>query len=119
MLLSTLSLLAAAPGCDPGVSGIDLGNCLTLGPGKATVKSVYAQPTQLINILVSNLFVLAGIILFLLIIYAGFKFIQSGSKGKDEAKSIITTAAAGYIIMFIAYWIVQVVEIVIGQEIMF
>ncbi len=61
---------------------------------------------------------IAGVILFLLIIFSGYKFIRSGTKGKDEAKQILTAAVTGYVIMFAAYWIVQILEVVTGAEIL-
>ena len=113
MLLSLVRPVYAA--CDPGVGGINLGDCLTLGAGStSTVRDTYGTPAALINILVKNLFMAAGVILFMTILYAGYKFIAQGTKGKDEAKSIITAAVVGMIVMFVTYWLVQIIEILTG-----
>ena len=98
---------------------VDLGEALKLGVGGQSVKSVYGQPATLVNLIVDSLFIVGGLLFFIIIILAGFKFIQSGSKGKDEAKSMIGTAIAGFLVMFVAYWIVQVIQILIGQQILF
>jgi len=99
-------------------SGIDLSQVFTLGAGTDTsVASVYSTPSVLINLIVRNLFVVAGIILFITILVVGFKFVAQGTKGKDEAKTILTAAVTGFILMFVAYWIVQIIGILTGADI--
>lgn len=111
MSFNFISTVYAA--CDPTQSNVNLGDCIDLGNG-TSLGEVYSTPSVLVNTLVRNLFVFAGIILFFMIMFAGFKFISQGTKGKDEAKSIITTAVVGFIIMFAAYWIVQILQILTG-----
>lgn len=105
----------AAP-CNAGAGGINLGECLRLSDDTA-VQDVYTTPAFLINLIVRNVFVFAGIIIFLLIVYAGFKLITGGKKGAEDAKTIITNAGIGFLIMFTAYWVVQFIKIVLGVEI--
>lgn len=105
--------------CDPGSGAIDLGDCYTLGVGGDAVNSIYTNPTVLVNTIISTLYVAGGIIFFFMIIYSGFKFISAGTKGKDEAKTIITTAVGGLVIMFVAYWIVKIIEVVTGTKLIF
>lgn len=119
MSYNTITMFQVYAACDPTQTSVNLGDCLLLGEGQASVASLYQNPAQLVSVIVSNLFVLSGVILFLTIFYSGFKFIQDGTKGKDEAKTILTTAAIGFIIMFVAYWVVQIIELAIGQEILF
>jgi len=103
----------------PGDSGIDLGEQLKLKSGK-TVKEAYDTPGKLVNLITSNLFVIAGVIVFLMIIGAGFMFISSDSaKGKDDSSRIITGAVVGFIVMFSAYWIVQIIQKITGADILF
>ena len=101
--------------CVPTQDGVNLSDCVDLGNGQS-IGEVYSNPSVLVNTLVRNLFVFAGIILFFMIMFAGFKFISQGTKGKDEAKSILTTAVIGFIIMFAAYWIVQILQILTGMS---
>lgn len=118
------------PGLDPGAGGgaagagavtdegIDLGSVFTLGADSTkSVASVYLKPAVLVNLIVRNLFIIAGIILFFIILFVGFKFNYQGTKGKDEAKTILTTAITGFIVMFVAYWIIQILEIITGMQI--
>jgi hypothetical protein len=110
----TLFSAQAQPGS--GNQGIDLGTYLRLSDSR-TVSEIYSNPAFLVNLIVKNLFVLAGIVLFLMVFYAGFKFIQGGAKGAEEAKTIATTAVIGFIIMFSAYWVVQIVALITGTDI--
>jgi hypothetical protein len=103
--------------CNINGKSLNLADCLILKPGGKTVAETYDQPSDLINIIVPNVFVLAGIFLFLMTIFAGFKFAMQGSKGKDDAKGIIQTVIVGFLVMFAAYWIVQIIELLTGVTI--
>ncbi len=106
--------------CDPSKDGVKLTDCFYLNPSsKTTVSGVYGTPTTLINLVVRNLFVFAGIILFLMIIYSGYQIISGGTKGQEQAKNTMTTAISGVIVMFAAYWILQIVKVVTGADILF
>lgn len=101
---------------DLGKNGIDLGDCLKLGDS-TPVQDVYTDPAFLVNLLVRNIFIIGGVIIFLMVFYAGFKFISQGTKGKDEAKGIISACLVGFILMFSAYWIIQIIKLVTGVDI--
>lgn len=108
----------APAGCDPGADGLDLSECLYLNNETGTtVGATYDEPTDILNVVVKNLFPLAGLLLFFAILLSGFKFVSQGAKGKDEAKQIFTAAIIGFIIMFSAYWIVQLVKVITGTNI--
>jgi RsiW-degrading membrane proteinase PrsW (M82 family) len=118
--MSILSLLAQADtsstGCNPGQAGVNLSDCFVTQPGGPTVAATYNNPAALVDILVNNLFPLAGILFLFIILFAGFKFIYQGTKGKDEAKQIIETAIIGFVVMFSAYWVLQIVRVVTGID---
>jgi len=101
--------------CDPSKS-LNLVDCLILNPDDgSTVAGVYDTPAVIVNVIVRNLFVFGGMVLFFMIILAGFKFAMSPqSKGKEDAKNIIQGAGIGFLIMFSAYWIIQILEILTG-----
>lgn len=109
-------VFAANNDCTPGSGGVDLATCLKLNDD-TPIRDYYKDPASLINLVVRNLFVFAGIILFFFIILAGYKFIMGGKKGLDESKTLATNAILGFIIMFTAYWVVQLIKIVLGVEI--
>ena len=104
-----------------GISNrMNLVDFLTVGErtgSPQSISEVYNNPGTIINLIVSNLFILAGIIIFFMIIGAGISFLKDTEKGKDDAKNLLTGAVAGFLIMFGAYWIVQIVKLVTGADI--
>lgn len=101
--------------CDPGSGGINLFDCVILNPDEGTVvKDVYNTPAVVVNVVVQNLFVLGGAVLFFMIILAGFKFASGPTKAKEESKNIAQGAGIGFLIMFGAYWIIQIIELLTG-----
>lgn len=103
---------------DSGSGGLNLIGCYKLNQYK-TVASAYSSPAVLINLLVKVLFILAGIIVFFMIIYSGFLFISGGVKGQEKARDVIIAAVGGLLVMFSAYWILQIIKIVTGADIGF
>lgn len=98
--------------------GIDLNDCLRLSDNTAIKdRKVYTELGAFVTLITRNLFVFAGIILFAMLILAGYKFILGGKKGLEEARSLISTAIIGFLIMFSAYWIVQIVQLLTGANI--
>ena len=102
--------------CNPGQGGIDLGNCLQLA-GSTPVQDLYNNPAFLVNLIVRNLFILAGVLLTLTIFMAGYKFVSKGKEGIQEGKQMVTNAMVGFLIMFAAYWIVQIIALLTGADI--
>jgi len=96
--------------------GVDLGASLTLGDGRA-VKDVYKTPADLVNLIVPNMFVLGGVVIMGMTILAGFKYMGGGTKGTQEAYEIFKNAVIGFVIMFAAYWVVQIIKILTGADI--
>jgi hypothetical protein len=102
--------------CDTGAENLNLGDCFLLNETQ-TVSQVYDTPTVLFNQLVRYSFVAAGLIIFCLILYAGYLFITGDVKGKDKAQEILTSALIGFLVMFSAYWILQIVAVITGANV--
>ncbi len=62
------------------------------------------------------LFPFAGLLLFIYLIIGGFSYLTSGGdpKAMEQAKGKITNAIVGFIIIFVAYWLVQILEFMFG-----
>lgn len=97
---------------------IPLADYFTLKSG-VSVQNVFSTPSDMINLIVKVLFVAAGLVLFLMLIIAGFGMIRGDSKNAEQAKKTATTAVIGFIIMFAAYWIMQIIKLVTGADIGF
>jgi hypothetical protein len=73
---------------------------------------------SIISSFLNYLFPLAGILLLLYLLFGGFGLMTSGGdpKAVQGAKSKITNALVGFLIIFAAYWIVQLVASILGLE---
>ena len=87
--------------------------------GPTTVENKFPNIGSIITQLLPIVFVLAGIILFIFLIIGGFGLLTSaGDPGKTKAaQGKITSAVIGFVIIFIAYWLVRIIEIMLGIQI--
>ncbi len=74
---------------------------------------------NIISELLKYLFPLAGLLVLLYLLLGGFQLMTSAGDPKktQEAKGKITNALVGFIIVFISYWLVQIVGIILGIEV--
>lgn len=82
----------------------------------------FQSPGALISTLLPNVYVAAGILLFLLLIFGGFSIIM-GAGGGDAKKAAqgqkaATAAVIGFLIIFASYWIIQIIQKLTGLEIL-
>lgn len=76
---------------------------------------------DLVTIILRNALVLAGVISFVLLVLGGVGFIlAAGSDPKklEKSKQTISAAVAGVLIVFCAYWIVQIIEKLTGLSLL-
>ena len=76
---------------------------------------------SLVNVLLRNVLVIAGVFCLVLLILGGFSFIVSAggdAKAKEKGKSTITSALTGLVLIIAAYWIIQIIEIITGIKIL-
>jgi hypothetical protein len=75
---------------------------------------------SIISTLLPYLFSIAGLILFGMLIMGGFEMMTAGTDAKkaDAGKTRITSAIIGFAIIFAAYWIAQILQIVLGVSIL-
>jgi len=78
-----------------------------------------ATPADLISTIIPYLYVIAGLILFAFLIIGGFGYLTSGGDPEKikAAGGKITHALIGFLIIFLSYWLVQILEIVLGIQI--
>jgi len=71
---------------------------------------------DIINELVKLIYPLAGILLFIMLILGGFDLLTSaGNEEKvKKGQGRITSAIIGFAILFAAYWIMQIIQIILG-----
>ena len=77
---------------------------------------------EIISNLLQNVYVLAGILLFILLIVGGLSFIMGAGEDNPEkakkGKQAITAALIGFMIIFCSYWIIKIIEIITGVSIL-
>ena len=117
-ILPNFSGIAFAQNCDPTAGGIDLGTCYKLNDTR-NVSDVYNKPAVLINQIITYTFVAAGLIFFFLLIYCGYLYISEDSKAVEKAKTLLETAGMGFVLMFSAYWVIQIIQVVTGTKLLF
>lgn len=77
---------------------------------------------DIVNVIIKNAFVLAGIISFLLLVFGGFNVILAAGSGDtkqlEKGKGTITYAVLGLILIVTSYWIVQIMETITGISVL-
>ncbi|PIV02188.1 hypothetical protein COS55_00130 [Candidatus Shapirobacteria bacterium CG03_land_8_20_14_0_80_40_19] len=102
---------------------VNIGDQLMLEPSLAiTGAPQFASPGALISIILKNVYVLAGIMLFVLLIVGGISIISSAGGGDAkktaQGQKAITSALIGFLIIFASYWIIQIIQYITGLEIL-
>jgi hypothetical protein len=109
---------------DVGISDIEVSAELldSLNPlSSGDKKDELSTPGGIISRALSNfIFPIAGIILFAVLLLGGFQMLSgaTNSKSLEEGKQRITSAIIGFIILFAAYWIAQLLELIFGIRIL-
>ena len=75
----------------------------------------------LISTILPNLYMAAGLILLFFLIFGGVMVILGAGKGEsqqaEKGKKIVTNTLIGFLVIFLSYWIIQLVEIITGVKI--
>lgn len=73
---------------------------------------------DIVSALILYLFPIAGLLLLLYLLYGGFRWMTSGGdpKALAQARSAVTTALIGFVIVFISFWVVQLVGLILGID---
>lgn len=95
---------------------IDFNAFRTAFPSNSLPANANLTIGTIISSLLPYLLALAGLMLLAYLIIGGFGLMTSGGDPKkaDSAKQRITYALVGFIIVFISFWLIQVVEVILG-----
>lgn len=76
---------------------------------------------DLVSLIVRIGFVVAGLLVLFFILFAGFNIIAgAGSNNPESAKKgqqAASAAVLGFVVVFAAYWIVRLIEVISGVKI--
>ena len=77
---------------------------------------------KLLSTLLPNIYILAGVLLLGLLIFGGFGIIMGAGgddpKKTEQGKQAVTAALIGFLLIFASYWIIQIIEVVTGLNIL-
>lgn len=85
-------------------------------PGTGDISNTLTTPGAIISRLLEFSFPLAGLILFVMLFWGGFEITYgaSTSKSMEAGKNRITAALIGFFLLFSSYWIIQILEEILG-----
>lgn len=80
------------------------------------IKSTMDDIIEITSTLLTYALPLSGLLLFLVIMYAGFGLLTSANNPEqaEKSKQTITTGIIGFLIIFAAYWIAQILQVLFG-----
>lgn len=84
----------------------------------------WGNPSNSIVVIIQQvlpyLFIIAGLILLIMLIHAGFVYLTSATNPDktEEAKKKITLSLTGFFIIFASYWIAQALQVMLGIPIL-
>ncbi|MFZ5365840.1 MAG: hypothetical protein ACOZBZ_00925 [Patescibacteria group bacterium] len=77
---------------------------------------------KLISTLLPNVYILAGLLLFALLIFGGFGIIMGAGgddpKKTEQGKQAVTAAVIGFLLIFLSYLLIRLIEVVTGLDIL-
>jgi hypothetical protein len=101
------------------VTGVSIDPYLSSGH---TVSTTFPTIGSLINVILKNSLTVIGLIMLVLLISGGLMFIISAgsndSKKSAQAKSLITDALIGFAVVFLAFFIIQIIQVITGLQIL-
>lgn len=102
---------------------VNIGDELILKPSQSITQAPQiSNPGALISILLKNVYVVAGILLFVLLIFGGISVIMSAGQGDPkkaaQGQKALTSAVIGFLLIFTSYWIIQIIQYITGLNIL-
>ncbi len=78
--------------------------------------TVQPTPSSIFNDAMPYLFSIAGLILFVMLVWGAFEIMMGAGdpKNAESGKKRITAAVTGFILLFLSYWIGQVIQYIFG-----
>jgi hypothetical protein len=97
----------------------NLGDVFKVGDKPINQINEYNSLGAFISSVLPNVYLIAGLILFFLIIFSGYGLLSAGGdqeKLKQSSKAL-TAAITGFLIIFASYWMIQIIEVLTGINI--
>jgi hypothetical protein len=101
-------------GVNLGLNLEDLLKNIPKGKGVIDMNSLTIE--GIVSALIPFIYVLAGLALLLMLIVGGFQLMMSAGdpKGVESGRNKVMYALIGFLIIFVSYWLVQILQVVFG-----
>ena len=82
--------------------------------------ATFSTPRGIISFVLPYLFTFAGIILFVMIVWGGFEMLTGATdpKQQEAGKQRIVAGIIGFLLIFSAYWLAQLLQTIFGISIL-
>ncbi len=81
---------------------------------------VAGEPGPIISNLITAVFVVAGILILFMFVFAGLGMLRGAGESKPEemakARKALTYAIIGFTVVFTSFWIIQLIEVLTGSN---
>jgi len=96
----------------------DSGNPISIGAAGSPYTSEEGL-YGILSVIIKNVFVIASIILFVFIIIGGLGMIinAGNSEKQKQSNKTLSSAITGFVIIIISYWLIKIIEILTGINI--
>ena len=96
----------------------NLGDCLKFQTSDAN--TAYPDAGVLVDNILPNIYVAAGLVIFVMVAIGGFMIVTNAGKPDKAAdgNKIITSAIIGLVVLFASYWIIQIIQVITGVNIL-
>jgi hypothetical protein len=92
-----------------------------LKPG-SPVSNTFPTAASFVNVLLKNAFTVAGVLFLVLLLVGGLTFIINAGDGDAkkaaQGQQAIMAALIGFVVIFLSYFIIQLVEVITGVSIL-
>ncbi|MFH1961226.1 MAG: hypothetical protein ABIJ38_03285 [Patescibacteria group bacterium] len=79
----------------------------------------YGDIGSIVTTLIPNIYVVAGLVFFFLLVMGGINYMMAGGDDKaiNKAKNTLTAAVIGFAIVFGSAFVIKILEVVLGINI--
>ncbi len=90
--------------------------------GTNPLGNTFPNLSVLVNLILNNALTIASVLLLVLLIFGGISLIlgagASDPKKTQQGQKTVTSALIGFLVVFLAYFIIQIIEVVTGLKIL-
>ena len=119
-LVTTVTIVLPTPTSAAAIDNTlkDIESSIGLKIGKVSGEDITFG--VVLSTLLPYLYVFGGMILFSMLIWGGFEMLAGAqdTKAQEAGKNRITAAAIGFILLFVSYWLAQLLQFLLGINIL-